>query len=351
MSFSQLADRLQTEPAPLVDGNLVTFVWKGKTAPQLMGDFTDWERDSPLSMECISEGLWIYQVELLEDAYIEYTYVKGDERLLDPLNPRRSPDGVGHINQFFYMPKASSTPLAKYNRSISHGIVTTHQVATYEIVVGKTRTVHLYQPPTADPSPLVVVWDGKEYLRRGRLVQIMDNLIHQGRMRPVALAMVHHGGKARMSEYACSEATLLFLLYRVLPLAQAHLNLVDLNESPRSYGVLGASMGGLMASYTALRLPHMFGHVLCQSGGFSLGEVSSIVFDMVDKDWPPPLKIWMDIGLYDFRFLLDSNRQMHKLMVSKNYPVAYREYPGGHNYPSWRDEVWRGLEYLFPPST
>jgi len=25
-----------------------------------------------------------------------------------------------------------------------------------------------------------------------------------------------------------------------------------------------------------------------------------------------------------------------------------REYIGGHNYTSWRDDVWRGLEVMFP---
>jgi len=27
--------------------------------------------------------------------------------------------------------------------------------------------------------------------------------------------------------------------------------------------------------------------------------------------------------------------------------VRYREYSGGHNYPAWREDVWRGLEWLF----
>ena len=51
---------------------------------------------------------------------------------------------------------------------------------------------------------------------------------------------------------------------------------------------------------------------------------------------------------YYFKSLLPANRDMADLLSARGYPVTYREYPGGHNYPAWRDEVWRGLEKLFP---
>ncbi len=202
--------------------------------------------------------------------------------------------------------------------------------------------------PSNIHAHLMVVWDGRDYLRRGRLVQIIENLVHQGRMRPVALAMVDDGRLARMAEYACSEGTLGFLMERVLPLAREHLNLVETGVLPGSFGIMGASMGGLMALYSALRLPQIFSHVLSQSGGFWRGKVNSIVFDLVEKWETLPLDIWMDVGRYDFSDLLESNRYLFKSLHSRGYPVVYREYPGGHNYPAWRDEVWRGLEYLFP---
>jgi enterochelin esterase-like enzyme len=38
---------------------------------------------------------------------------------------------------------------------------------------------------------------------------------------------------------------------------------------------------------------------------------------------------------------------MRALLETKGYPVTYREYHGGHNYASWRNEVGQGLETLF----
>jgi enterochelin esterase family protein len=38
---------------------------------------------------------------------------------------------------------------------------------------------------------------------------------------------------------------------------------------------------------------------------------------------------------------------MHALLEEKGYHLTYREYPGGHNYTAWRDDLWLGLEALF----
>jgi enterochelin esterase family protein len=54
----------------------------------------------------------------------------------------------------------------------------------------------------------------------------------------------------------------------------------------------------------------------------------------------------MDIGQLDN--LLEDNRQMQKLLNEKEYAVTYREYSGGHNHTAWRNDVWRGLEAMFP---
>ena len=89
--------------------------------------------------------------------------------------------------------------------------------------LGETRTVHLYRPPTDEPCPLLVVFDGVAYIEHGRLPHIVDNLITQERIRPVNMAFVDNGGQARVVEYACSDATVRFVEWTILPLAREHL--------------------------------------------------------------------------------------------------------------------------------
>ncbi|MCX7706381.1 MAG: alpha/beta hydrolase-fold protein, partial [Anaerolineae bacterium] len=214
------------------------------------------------------------------------------------------------------------------------------------LIVGGKRVVHLYHPPTDEACPLLIVFDGRDYLRRARLPVIADNLVAAGRIRPIALAMVENGSQARMIEYACNEATVGFLMECVLPLAQKHLNLIDPARQPGAHGVLGASMGGLMALYAALRLPQVFGHVLSQSGAFRLGSDDTVVFPLLRYAPQPQVKIWLDVGRYEW--LLPANRQLRDLLAQQGYDFSYREFNAGHNYPAWRDNVWRGLEWLFP---
>jgi enterochelin esterase-like enzyme len=340
--------RLKREQTPLIDGDVATFVWHGEYAPKLVGDFTGWEVGDPIVMKKYEPGVWTYQLTLPSDAYIEYSFLSDEEPLTDPNNSRVSPNGMGGANNYFSMPDYRPTILAEKHRNISHGKVTSYQISTDYIITGRNRTINLYQPPVTEQVPLMVVWDGQDYLHRANLNNIVDNLIVQGRIPPIALAMVNNGGqKSRHVEYSCNDATLGFLMTEVLPLSANHLNLIDINAHPGAYGVAGASMGGLMALYTGTRIPQVFGNVLSQSGAFSWTGIDMVVFDLLEHGDRRPMKIWMDVGVYDIPGLLDSNRRMYQLLSQKGYQATYREYNAGHNYPAWRDDIWRGLETLF----
>jgi enterochelin esterase family protein len=330
---------------PIIDGDRVTFIWSGDRAPQLIGDVTGWQWGSPIDLAQVAPGVWAHTLTLPQDAYLEYAFWDGQQRVADPLNRNTTPDGLGNENHYFYMPGAAPTTLTRRRRNVPHGTITRHVLENGFLLAGKRRTVLLYHPPTAEPCPLLVVLDGQDYRRRARITTIVDNLIAEGRIPPIALALPYHGGGARGVEYACSEATLVFLLDEVLALAREELNLVDVQDNPGAYGILGASMGGLMALYAGLRAPEVFGRVLSQSGAFAMTEHTSVVFDLVRHGPVSPLRVWMCAGRYEW--LLDCNRRMHELLAERGYDVVYDEYGGGHNYPSWRDRLGRGVEMLF----
>ena len=341
-----LLERARKEGNPLINGDTATFIWQGKTAPKLIEDLHGWE-ESPQEMERISPGLWAATLTMPRDAYLEYAFLdpKTGQRILDPLNPQRVWNGISNYKHFFYMPDAAPTPLVRPGKGIARGTVSRHEVQTEMLTASRRRTVYLYKPPTEEPVPLVVVYDGIDYLRRGKLTVILDNLIAQKRIRPLALAMLQNGGQARFVEYGCSDITLAFLVETILPLARQHLSLVDIKKHPGAYGVLGASMGGVMALYTGLRLSKIFGKVLSQSGAFTLWERPSVAVDLMQHAPRPKMDIWMDVGRLEW--LLEDNRKMRALLKGKGYRVTYREVNGAHNFTSWRDDVWRGLEALF----
>lgn len=364
MVADDLLARVHAEGAPLIDDDRVTFVWQGEEAPILVGEFNSWGwaptdmgvRSAYAVMERVAPGVWAYTLTLPRDAYIEYAYLRDsadESRVRDPLNPRVIWNGVDADNHYFTMPDYRPTPLTETRADAPHGEVTEHVIEDEHLITSGARTVHLYRPPVEEPVPLVVVFDGQDYLNRAMLPTIVDNLIAERRIRPIALAMVEHGDQARVVEYACNEATVAFVARRVVPLARERLHLVDPAGQPGgvgAYGVLGASMGGLISLYTALRLPRIFGHVLSQSGAFSWGEPELVpmIVDYAQQRRETGLNIWMDVGR--FEFLADSNRRMRDALTSAGYHVTYQEYSGGHNYTCWRDEVAMGLQTLFGTS-
>lgn len=342
--MTDLLKRAQHAGAPLMDGNRATFIWQGKRPAKLVGDFTHWHYGQPVELQSAGPDLWTYTLELPPLAYMEYMFIVDGERVLDPLNPRKTPNGLGKYNNFFYIPPASSTPLARLPQGGLRGRLIPEILDGGMFVAGGRRSIMFYQPPVTSPVPLLVVYDGCDFYRRARLAAIVDNLIAESRIAPIALAMIQNGGTARMVEYACSDATLSFLQSVVLPAAHRQLTLV---KDEGAFGIMGASMGGLMSMYTAYRLPQLFGKVLSLSGAFVVNQREQVVFDLVANGTPRPIQVWLDVGQFDYVHLLQSNHRMRALLEKRGYPVTYREYPAGHSYPAWRDEVWRGLEHFF----
>jgi enterochelin esterase family protein len=345
-----LLEEARRTGSPIIEDNQATFVWVGNTPPEVLGDFNSFgNREPHIVLGEKAPGVWAQTVELPRDAYIEYVYRLNGDTGLDPLNPRRVGNGIGGRHSYFFMPEARETPLARIGKDVPRGTVTRTVVKNDFLLVGGRRVVHLYRPPVDEPVPLLVVFDGQDYLPRARIVHIVDNLIDQQRIRPIAMALVNHGNQARFIEYDCSDATVAFLQRDIIPLAAGQMPLLDLAGEPGAFGVLGASMGGLISLYAAMRLPHVFGHVISQSGAFGLhsGDLRPLVWDLVRSTPASPVQVWMDVGKYEF--LRESNREMYRLLEAKGYNVTFREFAGGHNYTSWKNDVWRGLEAVFPP--
>lgn len=354
-SPNSLVQRARQSGNPVIEDDRVVFFWEGESAPRLISDITGWDARPKLFKRLTStlrpasdKTLWSRSLIVPRDAYVEYAFFDPvtQEHFLDPWNSRTVSNGLGDRNNFFYMPETIPSPFSIRRADVRTGLLTRHRVDTWLLQDDGERDVYLYKPQARGPFPLLVVYDGPDYLHRGRLATIVDNLIADKRIRPIAMAFLQNGRSRRNVEYFCSDATVSWLEREILPLARQHIRLLNIKERPGAYGVLGASAGGLMSMYTGLRLPEIFGKVLCQSGVFSLYGRDFAVKDLVRHEHARNIKLWMDVGTMDT--LLEDNRQMLALLNEKNYQVMYREFSGGHNYTSWRDDLWRGLEAMFP---
>lgn len=340
---------------PVIDGSEVMFIWEGKNAPTLIGDVNHWnekanpfKRVSPRLQPASEKSTWYLTLTLPRDLYVEYAFYDPvtQKRFTDPLNRHTVSNGVGGRNNFFYMPDTMPSPFTMRRADLPVGALTSHRVETRWLREDYEREIYFYHPTVSDPVPLLIVYDGNDYLQRGKLAVMVDNLIADGRIQPIAMAFLSTASRWRSLEYACSDATLLWLDQIILPLVNEKLNLLNIKENPGAFGVLGASLGGTMAMYTGLRMPEIFGNVISQSGAFMIESRDFAVVDLVKHGQAHEINIWMDVGQLDV--LLEDNRQMCTLLAEKDYSVTYHEFAAGHNFTAWRDDLWHGLEAMFP---
>jgi enterochelin esterase-like enzyme len=228
------------------------------------------------------------------------------------------------------------------------GQLSEHHIESQHLLIGGSRRVRLYQPATTEASPLLVVFDGQDYTDQGDIIGLIEGMVAEKEIRPLALALLDHAGQGRVVEYL-SDSTYAVVCQQVLPLAQQNLQLLpEQANGIGQYGLLGASMGGLIALNVGARAPHIFGKVIRQSGAFGMrGGLEPLLLSYIRHAPPPPLQVWLDVGLHEF--LLEPNRRMRNLLAERGYAVEYREFEGGHNYPDWRNALRQGLRHLFPP--
>jgi len=354
---NSIIQRALEEGNPVIDTDQAIFIWEGESAPHLTSDLNHWDDDpkrfkrvSPRLIPDSTKSIWYCALTIPRDAYVEYAFYDPvtQKKFLDPLNKKSVNNGYRERNNFFYMPETMPSPFPFRRADVTPGTLSKHTVETEWLRDDYERTIYLYRPPVKEPVPLLVVYDGQDYMQRAKLNTIVDNLIADGRIQPIAMVFLPHNGRWRNLEYACSDGTILWLDEIILPLAKEKLNLVDINDHPGAYGVLGASLSGTMSMYTGLRMPDVFGKVLSQAAAFTYPSRDYAVVDLARHGQAREVGIWMDVGQLDY--LLEDNRGMYALLREKEYNVQYREFTGGHNYTSWRNDVWRGLEAMFPPS-
>lgn len=351
--MASLLERARARGTPLIKGTTATFIWEGERPPELIGDMTGW---SPLDTEQhgrqfqpAGDNVWAYDLEAERDAYLEYALLVDGQRRLDPLNRRLVPNGFGDTNNYFHMPAAPRSPLFRRRPGIASGRITRRIFRTGRLHPERRR-VWLYGPPVDRPVPLLVVFDGADYVERAKLPALLDNLLAAGRIAPLAAVFIDNAAERRVNEYTTPEglqSVADFVTHEVLPwAAERGVNL----EPPGNYGVLGSSAGGLASLWFGMNFSDTYKRVHAQAGGYGIPHLSASgqLDEQVRTGERRPIRIYLDCGTYDF--LYQGNQRMLAVLREKGYPVEYAEYHAGHNYPAWREALAPGLAWLFPPN-
>lgn len=333
---------------PFIDRNKATFLYIGEKQPYFASDFNGWEKVDRIPFKRISADQWKLDIDLASDAYIEYCLYIGNRRISDPLNPDQTPNGLGKFNNFFIMPDRKPLLIpTKTTQPDLQGKIERLSVRTYGTIYGKSRNVSIYSPKfySAD-SPILIVLDGQDYLNRARINEIVDHLIISEQIPPMIMALIDSNPVSRSPEYTCSESNLIFINQIVIPMVESKFGLNPIKNRPGSYGILGASYGGLFSVYAGLRCPQVYGKVISQSGAFVINQHPFVVWDLLDLHKTISFDLYMSVG--QFEPLLAQNSSFFEIIRKKSSKkLDFSVFPAGHNYPAWGHELPKCLKFIF----
>jgi len=254
---------LGTVGTPLIEELTVHFLYYDPRAHHVAvtGEFTDWGRTGvmmPLT-PLRQTGLFHRTLELEGLARLEYMLVVDGRVITDPFCSTTVDNGIGGQNSYFVIGDFREPPELSWVPTIPHGRVEAFDFESR--LLGNRRRIHVYLPPGYDEDdarrfPTLYVHDGGQYLHRGRLPTVLDNLIFSREIGPLIAIMIDPVVRGR--EYRASEEYAAFLESELLPHLERRYRTLAQREAR---GVMGASLSGLISFYMALSRPHLFSRV------------------------------------------------------------------------------------------
>jgi enterochelin esterase family protein len=323
---------------PLVFGDTAVFLWRGKaTSVEWVGDFTTWRAGEPLAGKRVAGDVWLATAEFPPDARFDYKVrVDGRERL-DPLNPLKQL-GVYGYNSVVTMPQYFPSPWTEARPHAAKGKLSEPFVINSK-KLGYARRFTVYTPPGVEKLrdlPVLYVTDGHEFshAEMGSLPTILDNLLAEGRIRPLIAVFVDPrdvatGENKRGPELLTNPRFQWFLTEELIPWIDAR---YPTRPLPEARAIAGMSLGGLHATYTAMRQPNYFGLIGVLSPYYL---AKPAVLAEVEKAPRQPVKLFVSQGAYDYD--VDNTRRLRDVLKAKGYPFKYMEANDGHSWGNWRN--------------
>jgi enterochelin esterase-like enzyme len=350
------------DPPPLISpevhsDNRVTFRFRGpnnkEVAVSLEGIST------PIPMQKDDQGIWSVTTDLLPPDFYGYAIIADGVSLFDPSNFAIKPNLLYRASEL-HVPGPPSLPWEIAD--VPHGEI--HHHFYKSAIVGDHRSYFVYTPPGYDPRakksyPVLYLLhgysdDATAWTAVGRANIILDNLIAQGKAKPMLIVMPLGYGAPEVllpnsgvfHDRALTDRNFdkfrEALLTEVIPRVETEYLVV---KDRNSRAIAGLSMGGSESLLTGLNTLKTFAWI----GAFSSGGLSEDFdkeFPALDSKSAPSLRLlWIACGTDDH--LIDINRKLRAWLASKNIQHVDIETPGSHTWMVWRRNLAEFAALLF----
>jgi len=360
------AQQRQTRTAPVVqEDNRVTFSLYAPDADDVKitgewmkgyGAFTFEngviKRGPIVSEQLVKDdsGFWTITLGPLQPDSYGYNYVLDGVVVTDPNNVVVKRDGVSLLSVIFIPGKESELIEV---RDVPHGSL--NRVWYDSPTLGSYRRMLVYTPPGYENSkekyPVLYLLHGgsideEGWTTMGKAHLILDNLIAEGKARPMIIVMpngyanqVAAPGEAPVPKKTPPPAGMSFsyglfeksLVNDIIPFIESSYRVYDDKDNR---AVTGLSMGGMHSFNITLNNPDLFSYI----GVFSAGvrnptpEIESQLETLKANN---PKLYWVGCGVTDL-LAYPSTQTLVELLKKHDMKFVYRESEGAHTWFTWR---------------
>jgi enterochelin esterase-like enzyme len=307
-------------------------------------------------------GLFTLTVGPLKPELYGYTFTVDGVRTIDPNNVQVRRDGLNY--QSYFIIPGSESDLYFQKNGVPHGTV--NKVWYKSEVLGMDRRVYIYTPAGYEGGtakyPVFYLLHGAggdedAWTNMGRTAQIMDNLIAQGKAKPMIVVMTN--GNANQAgaqnevppvqiqgDQSIASYTRLagkfeeHLVKDVVPFVEKNYRTLTGKDNR---AIAGLSMGGAHTQTITNNNPGMFSYIGVYSMGImNMGPQNQDAAKLEEERNGKLIKLkdsgyklyWVACGKDDFVY--KSVIALRSSLDKAGLKYTYRESTGGHTWANWR---------------
>jgi enterochelin esterase-like enzyme len=301
-----------------------------------------------------AEGYWTVTTDSIGEGFHYYTLLIDGVAVADPAS--ESFYGMSRMASGIEIPFSGGEYYTLKN--IPHGDIRIK--IYYSTVTNSWRRLYIYAPPGYDVNqnnkyPVLYILHGggedeRGWAMQGKTGMILDNLIAQKKAKPMLVVMpdANIGGSAFGEEGLKAFAQ--EMKQYIIPFIEKNYRV---QNTAKSRALAGLSMGGINTLYTGIYNTDLFSYLGVFSSGWiipSQTDFADAQYDYLKKNTTKinnNLKVfWIAAGGKEDIAYKNCQAMLAKLNELKIIHTYY-DYPGGHTWPVWRNDLYHFAPLLF----
>jgi len=301
-----------------------------------------------------SSGVWEVTTDSLTEGFHYYSLIIDGLAIADPASETYY--GMGRMASGIEVPfKGDGYYKVK---DVPHGEIGIKKY--YSTVMNRWRQFYIYKPAGYDVNinqkyPVLYILHGggedeRGWATQGRADLILDNLIAENKARPMLIVMPDGNMEAQGTGDAQYRMFERELKQSVIPFVEKNYRA---ETDSKNRALAGLSMGGIQTLYAGLNNTDLFAYLGVFSSGWRIpsdNKLAEAQYDFLSKNAEKVnnnLKLlWLATGSTEDGAFPNCKAMMAKYDEIK-IKYVYSEYPGGHTWPVWRNNLYNFAQLLF----